>query len=164
MLFTGLLISPHPFLKNFFCFESDGVRAAQQTIAMQSWLARSDATGYCVTAGDQAMPMSNAEKQARWRKRHVEQRQRAARIANLLLRRSRSDGDTIEAKVGWNDVTFDKYFSRLASLISDVLKTDKAIKQLRWALHKIVQDRKMYRRDRRWAKRMERKSNPAGSR
>ena len=97
------------------------------------------------------MGLSNAEKQARWRARHVEQRRRVARIANLLLRRSRSDGDTIEAKVGWNDVTFDKYFYTLALLLSDVLKTDRAIRQLRWALYKCLWDRK----DRRWHQRSE---------
>jgi hypothetical protein len=45
----------------------------------------------------------------------------------MLVRRSHSDGGMIGAKIGWNDVSFDAYFLRLARLICDVLKTDRAI-------------------------------------
>ncbi len=87
------------------------------------------------------MALSNAEKQARWRGRHADQRRDVARIANLLLRQSRSEGRAVETKVGWNTVTFDEYFYTLAALICTVLKTDKAIRQLRWALARCLYDR-----------------------
>ena len=88
------------------------------------------------------MALSNAEKQARWRARHAEQLQQASRLAALLLRRSRSDGAVIKAKVGWHDVTFDAYFARLAGALCAMLGSDRAIKQLRWALAKCLDERK----------------------
>jgi hypothetical protein len=91
------------------------------------------------------MALTNAEKQARWRGRHADQRRRVPRIATLLMRRSHSTGRAVETKVGWNTVTFDGYFYTLASLICDVLKTDRAIKQLRWALAKCLGDRRFRR-------------------
>jgi hypothetical protein len=88
------------------------------------------------------MALTNAEKQAHWRQRHAKERRVIARIANLLIRRAKSEGRTVGAKVGWNDVVFDQYFYTLADLLSDTLKTDSAIKQLRWALAKCLQDRR----------------------
>jgi hypothetical protein len=87
------------------------------------------------------MVLTNAEKQARWRERHTERRRHVARIASLLIRRVHTTGRAIEAKVGWNEVTFDEYFYTLALLICGVLKTDRAIRQLRWALAKCLNDR-----------------------
>jgi hypothetical protein len=98
------------------------------------------------------MALTNAEKQARWRERHADQRRGVARIANLLMRRSRSEGRAIEAKLGWNEVTFDEYFYTLAAVICGVLKTDKAIRQLRWALAKCLQDRRRSRERERYSR------------
>jgi hypothetical protein len=102
---------------------------------------RKRANGYDVTGEGGGVALTNAEKQARWRLRHADQRRRVARIATTLMRRSHSTGRAIETKVGWNAVTFDEYFYTLATLICGVLKTDKAIKQLRWALAKCLHDR-----------------------
>lgn len=80
------------------------------------------------------MALSNAEKQARWRARHAGQRQQASRLAALLLRRSRSDGEQIKTKVGWNDVAFDRYFLRLAWVLCTILGSDRAVNSFagRW--------------------------------
>ena len=61
------------------------------------------------------------------------------------MRRSRSDGAIIEAKVGWNDVTFDAYFARLAGVLCALLGSDRAINQLRYALAKCLDERKFAR-------------------
>lgn len=37
------------------------------------------------------MPLTNAEKQQRWRERHIERRRTVQRVAGLLLRRTWSD-------------------------------------------------------------------------
>lgn len=92
------------------------------------------------------MALTNAEKQARWRQHHVERRRAVARIATLLMRRSHTTGRRIEAKLGWNGVTFDAYFLDLAHLLAGVLKTDRDLKQLKWALAAVVDDRKRVRR------------------
>jgi hypothetical protein len=42
------------------------------------------------------MALSNAEKQARWRERHIEERRNAQRIVNLLVRKDRPDDRTRE--------------------------------------------------------------------
>ena len=89
--------------------------------------------------------LTNAEKQKRWRERHTEDRRKVARVAAMLIRRSHTEGHTTQFQVGWNWVTADVYFLRLAVLICDVLKTDRAIKQLRWALAQCLDNR---RRDR----------------
>jgi hypothetical protein len=99
------------------------------------------------------MALTNAEKQARWRKRHVERRRRAAKLVSLLMRRSHSTGYTIETKFGWNTVTFDKYFYTLAALICDGFKSDREIKQLRWALTRCLYDRRCDRERQRCARR-----------
>jgi hypothetical protein len=101
--------------------------------------------------------LSNAEKQARWRERHAERRQTVARIASMLTRRSHTEGSTTEAKVGWNTVTFDDYFYTLAFRLADVLKTDRAIMQLRWALHVILWKRRHARWHERTARKIARK-------
>jgi hypothetical protein len=98
------------------------------------------------------MALTNAEKQRRWRTTHAGRRRTAARITTMLMRRSHSDGRAIGAKIGWNSVTFDAYFLKLAVLICDALKTDRAIRQLRWALSKCLDDRKMARARERWLK------------
>jgi hypothetical protein len=92
------------------------------------------------------MALGNAERQAAWRKRHADERRAIARIANLLMRRSKTERRAIEAKLGWNTVTFDRYFYTLAIALGDVLKTDRAIRQLRWALHQCLYDRQAARR------------------
>jgi hypothetical protein len=51
--------------------------------------------GYKVTAGWD-MALSNAEKQARWRERHLAQRRNAQRIVNILVRKTLTD-EHIEA-------------------------------------------------------------------
>jgi hypothetical protein len=56
-------------------------------------------------------------------------------------------------KVGWNTVTFDVYYSELASSIADILKTDRAIMQLRWALAACLDDRKRGRQSERQRRR-----------
>jgi hypothetical protein len=117
--------------------------------------------GYIVTVkGPKSMAMNNAEKQARWRQRHADQRRGVARVANLLLRQSHSDGEVIETKLGWNGVKFDRYFAELAVELASVLKTDRAINQLRWALHQCLWDR----RDARWQKRAEKQILPPEAR
>jgi hypothetical protein len=88
------------------------------------------------------MALTNAEKQRRWRQHHAEHRRAVARIATMLMRRSHKTGRIIQAKLGWNGVTFDAYFFDLAHLLADVLKTDRALKQLKWALAARVDDRK----------------------
>jgi len=45
------------------------------------------------------MPLTNAEKQARWREKHVRQRRSAQRVANLLVKRSLSDDDVADLAV-----------------------------------------------------------------
>ena len=60
------------------------------------------------------MPLSNVEKQARWRERHAAERQLAARLANLLIRRSRTEGADVEARLGSGVVVIDGYYLRLA--------------------------------------------------
>jgi len=89
--------------------------------------------------------LTNAEKQKRWRERHTEDRRKVARVAAMLMRRSHTEGHTTQFQVGWNWVTADVYFLRLAVLICDVLKTDRAIKQLRWALAQRLVDRRIAR-------------------
>jgi hypothetical protein len=42
------------------------------------------------------MPLTNAQKQARWRERHIARRRLAARVSNLLLRKSGSDDQIAE--------------------------------------------------------------------
>jgi hypothetical protein len=42
------------------------------------------------------MPLSSAEKQARWRERHIMQRRNAQRVANLLVRQNRPEGHVEE--------------------------------------------------------------------
>jgi hypothetical protein len=91
------------------------------------------------------MALTNIEKQARWRERHADRRHAVARIATMLTRQRFSDGITHEIQLGWNTCTIDGYFVDLAKLIGAVLKTDKAIKQLRWALAKCLRDRKRVR-------------------
>jgi hypothetical protein len=93
--------------------------------------------------------LTNIEKQARWRERHADRRHAVARIATMLTRQRFSDGITHEVQVGWNTCTIDGYFLNLAKLICTVLKTDRAIKQLRWALAKCLRDRKAGTRSRR---------------
>ena len=88
------------------------------------------------------MVLTNAEKQRRWRQRHSDRRRAVARITTMLMRPSHTERSAIEAKVGWNTVTLDTYFLKLADLICNVLKTDRAIKQLRWALAIRLRDRK----------------------
>jgi hypothetical protein len=88
------------------------------------------------------MALTNAEKQRAWRQRHAERRRTVVRIATMLMRRSHKDGRTFETRFGWNAVTFDGYFHTLASRLADVLKTDRAIMQLRWALTDILTKRR----------------------
>jgi hypothetical protein len=98
------------------------------------------------------MALSNAEHQANWRERNAERRRLVMRVATMLMRRRFAEGRTIELKLGWNTVTVDAYFLKLAPLLCDVLKTDRAIRQLRWALAKALNDRRITRgreRDRR---------------
>lgn len=99
------------------------------------------------------MAMSNAEKQRRWRAAHADRRRDVQRIATMLTRRSHAVGRTIEAKVGWNGVTFDAYFYTLAVLLTNVLKTDRAINQLRWGLASVLNDRRSTRREAAWSAR-----------
>jgi hypothetical protein len=89
--------------------------------------------------------LTNAEKQKRWRERHAEDRRVVAHIAAMLMRRDHSYGQPRKAKIGWNTTTFDEYFYTLATLISDVLKTDQAIRQLKWALAQCLDDRRLAR-------------------
>jgi len=89
--------------------------------------------------------LTNAEKQKRWRERHTEDRRKVAPVAATLMRRSHTEAHTTQFQVGWNWVTADVYFLRLAVLICDVLKTDRAIKQLRWALAQRLVDRRIAR-------------------
>jgi hypothetical protein len=42
------------------------------------------------------MPLTNAEKQARWRKRHADRRRTVARIATMLMRRQLTNKHTTE--------------------------------------------------------------------
>jgi hypothetical protein len=106
------------------------------------------------------MVLTNAQKQRRYRERHADARRRVARIANHLMRRSHSEGRPSEAKVGWNDVTFDRYFFVLARMLSDALKTDRAIRQLRWALAICLDHRRNDRRSERVKRKLWLRTHP----
>jgi hypothetical protein len=93
--------------------------------------------------------LTGAEKQKRWRDRHVEERRIAARIANLLMRRSHTMRPTRVLQLGWNCwVTIDEYHLQLATLLCAALKTDEAIRQLRVALGAKLRARKRERQQR----------------
>jgi len=102
------------------------------------------------------MPLTNAEKQRRWRTAHADRRRTAARITSMLMRRSHATGRTSETQYGWNTVMVDGYFYSLAGLLCDLLKTDRAINQLKWALASCVNGRKRARRERLWPARCDR--------
>jgi hypothetical protein len=60
----------------------------------------------------------------------------------MLLRRAHKTEDRIETQLDWNWVSFDRYYYTLASALATVLKTDRAIKQLRWGLALCLRNRK----------------------
>jgi hypothetical protein len=95
------------------------------------------------------MALTNADKQRRWRAAHAGRRQSVARIATMLMRRSHTTGRTFELKVGWYETTVDEYFLKLAALLGDALKTDKAIRQLKNALSDCLRARQAARRQQR---------------
>jgi hypothetical protein len=103
------------------------------------------------------MALTNAEKQARWRKRHADRRRDVARIATMLTRRRHPEGRTDEITIGWYTTKVDAYFFKLASLICNALETDKEIRQLKNALAYYLGRRKFAGRQRWWAQHMARK-------
>jgi hypothetical protein len=93
--------------------------------------------------------LTGAEKQKRWRERHVEERRIAARVATMLTRRSHTTRPTRVLQTGWNCwVTIDEYHLQLATLLCAALKTDEAIDQLRTALGAKLRARKRERQQR----------------
>jgi hypothetical protein len=68
-------------------------------------------------------------------------------MAAFLMRRSHATGQMFDLKVGWYETKVDAYFLALAILLGDVLKTDKAIRQLKNALADHLYDRKRKRED-----------------
>jgi hypothetical protein len=99
------------------------------------------------------MPLSNAEKQARWRKRHSERRRKTAQIVAMLMRQQKTEGSADKRghlhvfggdihEFGLIRVTIDPYFLKLAALLGEVLETDQAIMQLQWALAKCRDERR----------------------
>jgi hypothetical protein len=107
------------------------------------------------------MALTNAEKQARWRKRHADRRRDVARIATMLMRRRHPEGRTDEITLGWYTTKVDAYFFKLAFQICHALETDKEIRQLKNALAYCLDHRKSDRRRRKWDARMAREQATA---
>jgi hypothetical protein len=99
------------------------------------------------------MPLTNAEKQKRWRAAHGDRRRTVQRIATLLMRHSHPEGHTDEITVGWYTTKVDAYFFKLADLICDALGTDKEIRQLKNALAYYLDRRQSSRREHNWRER-----------
>ena len=75
------------------------------------------------------MAMTNAEKQARWRERHIAKRRNAQRIANLLMRKRYTD-EHIKEVAGLLNTFFNRNGARILRrhlrAISDPPTSDKA--------------------------------------